>query len=227
MAGNGYSQFCPVAKATEILDQRWTVLIIREILAGSSRFNDIHRGVPRMSRTLLSQRLRQLEAESIIVRRETNGGHEYQLTDAGREFWPIIEALGRWGVRWIDSLTDDDLDPAFLLWDMHRSVDTEALPGQRVVLEIHFRDVVSDVQDWWLVLTQNGADVCQHDPGFGVDVTLSAELRALVRVRRGDISWSDAFKRGTLETHGPQELRHAVPRWFRPSPFADVERAHR
>ena len=180
MSTIGYGQYCPVAKAAELIDQRWTLLIIRELVAGSTRFNDLHRGVPRMSRTLLSKRLWHLVADGFVQRHEHPDGPTYELTPAGHEFRAIIEALGEWGVRWIDSLTEEDLDPAFLLCDMHRSVNNEALPKDRTVLAITFRDLTGDLRDWWLVLTPDEVDVCEHDPGFGVDVTLDTELRTFV-----------------------------------------------
>jgi DNA-binding HxlR family transcriptional regulator len=224
---DSYGQYCPVAKAAELIDQRWTLLVIRELVAGSTRFNDIHRGVPRMSRTLLSKRLRQLVADRFVERRERPDGPVYELTPAGQEFLKVIEALGEWGVRWIDSLTEEELDPAFLLWDMHRSIDTDALPDGRTVLAITFRDLQGELRDWWLVLTPTEVDVCEHDPGFGIDVTLDTELRTFVRVWRGDIPWDDAVKAGRLQVRGLPALRRQVPGWFHLSYFSSVPRVAR
>lgn len=224
MTRTGYSQYCPVAKAAEVIDQRWTLLVIRELVAGSTRFNDLHRGVPRMSRSLLSKRLRQLVADGFVLRREHPGGPTYELTAAGHEFRGIIEALGEWGVRWIDSLTEEDLDPAFLLWDMQRSIDNEAVPEDRTVLAMTFRELRGDLRNWWLVLTPDEVDVCEHDPGFGTDVTLDTELRTFVQVWRGDIDWADAVRAGGLEVRGATELRHRVPQWFKLSHFSAVAR---
>lgn len=224
MTRTGYGQYCPVAKAAELIDQRWTLLIIRELVAGSTRFNDLHRGVPRMSRTLLSKRLRQLIADGFVQRLEHPDGPTYELTEAGRQFRVIIEALGEWGVRWVDALADEDLDPAFLLWDMQRSIDLEALPDGRTVLAITFRELEGGLRDWWLVLSRDGVDVCEHDPGFGTDVTLDTELRTFVRVWRGDISWADAVRANRLQVHGPPALRRQVPGWFKLSHFSSVAR---
>jgi DNA-binding HxlR family transcriptional regulator len=224
MPRSGYGQYCPVAKAAELIDQRWTLLVIRELVAGSTRFNDIHRGVPRMSRTLLSKRLRQLIADGFVQRHQHPDGPAYELTEAGHQFRKIIEDLGEWGVRWIDSLTEEDLDPAFLLWDMQRSVHTEALPEGRTVLAIIFRDLQGDLRDWWLVLTCNEVDVCEHDPGFPTDVILDTVLRTFVRVWRGDIDWADAVRAGHLAVRGPTELRRQVPHWFHLSYFSSVPR---
>lgn len=224
MTRGGYGQFCPVAKAAELIDQRWTLLVIRELVAGSTRFNDIHRGVPRMSRTLLSRRLRQLAADGFVRRDDHPDGPIYELTDAGHHFRDVIEALGEWGVRWVDSIADDDLDPAFLLWDMHRSVDVDTLPDERTVLALVFRDLAGDLRDWWLVLTRGDVDVCEHDPGFGTDVTIDTELRVFVRVWRGDVPWSDAARSGRLRVHGSPGLVRQVPRWFHLSHFSTVPR---
>jgi DNA-binding HxlR family transcriptional regulator len=224
MTSTGYGQYCPVAKAAELIDQRWTLLVIRELVAGSTRFNDLHRGVPRMSRTLLSKRLRQLVADGFVERCERPDGVTYELTEAGHQFRAVIEALGEWGVRWIDALADEDLDPAFLLWDMQRSVHREALPDRRTVLAITFRELEGELRDWWLVLTRDEVDVCEHDPGFGNDVTLDTELRTFVRVWRGDIDWAEAVRTQRLQVHGATALRRQVPGWFKLSHFSSVPR---
>jgi DNA-binding HxlR family transcriptional regulator len=224
MTRSGYGQYCPVAKAAELIDQRWTLLVIRELVAGSTRFNDLHRGVPRMSRTLLSKRLRQLVADGFVARCEHPDGPTYELTEAGQQFRAVIEALGEWGVRWLDSLADEDLDPAFLLWDMQRSIHREALPDRRTVLAISFRELEGELRNWWLVLTRDEVDVCEHDPGFGNDVTLDTELRTFVRVWRGDIAWDDAVRTHHLQVSGPTTLRRQVPSWFKLSHFSTVAR---
>src|SRR5438477_6937828 len=139
--GASYHQFCPVAKAMELLDERWTLLVVRELVAGSRHFNDLRRGLPRMSPTLLSKRLQQLVSAGVVDRRPDGKEVQYLLTDAGRELAPIVEALGAWGVRWIGELGDEDLDPKLLLWDMHRYVDHTAVPPVRTVIQFSFRDV--------------------------------------------------------------------------------------
>ena len=218
----GYGQFCPVAKAAELLDQRWMLLVVRELVAGSDRFNDLHRGVPRMSRNLLAKRLRQLEDEGLVERHEQDGIPRYRLTSAGEELEPVIEALGQWGARWIDSLADDDLDPAFLMWDMQRSIDRDALPDGETVLEVTFTDLEPEVGQWWLVLSAEEVEVCQDDHGFDVDVTVEAEIRPFVRLWRGDIGWDDALRGGDLELRGPTHLRRQVPDWLELSHFSSV-----
>ena len=222
--GASYHQFCPVAKAMELLDERWTMLIVRELVTGSQRFNDLRRGVPRMSPTLLSKRLGQLAAAGLVQRRVQRGETLYQLTESGQELRPIVEAIGAWGIRWIGELGDQDLDPKLLLWDMHRNVDHAALPKGRSVVEFGFSDVPASVRRWWLVLTPEEADVCDDDPGFPVAVNVLTSLRQLVRIWRGDTTWAAALRGGALEVHGPAALRRAVPTWFTLSPFATVAR---
>ena len=222
--GASYFQFCPVAKAMEVLDERWTLLIVRELVTGSRHFNELRRGVPRISPALLTRRLRQLERAG-VVERHPDGQHvEYVLTPAGRELEPVVEALGTWGMRWIGELGDEDLDPQLLLWDMHRNVDHNAVPFGRTVVEFRFPDVRSDNQHWWLVITPNDVDVCDADPGFPVSATVVTALRRMVEIWRGDLAWSDAVRSGALEVQAPTALRRAVPRWFTLSSFATVPR---
>ncbi|MBM7787194.1 winged helix-turn-helix transcriptional regulator [Tenggerimyces flavus] len=214
-----YGQFCPVAKATELLTERWTLLVLRELLAGSSQFNQLRRGVPRMSPTLLAKRLRMLEKAGIVVRRDG----AYFLSEAGRELEPIVMALGRWGIRWVPQLGELDYDPHLLLWDMHRRVDVSRVPARRTVLEFAFSDAASAAR-WWIVLSRSGADLCDFDPGYGTAVVVTGSLRALVRVWRGDLAWSAAVRSGQLTLTGSESARRAFPHWFLLSDFAPVER---
>ena len=219
--GTSYHQFCPVSKAMELLDERWTMLLVRELVTGSRRFNDLRRGLPRMSPTLLSRRLHQLTVAGIIERK----GDEYMLTDAGHELRPIVEALGAWGIRWIGELGDEDLDPKLLLWDMHRNIDHGTLPAGRSVVEFQFTDIAPPNQArWWLVLTHDDADICDFDPGFPVSVTIRSSLRRMTEIWRGDVSWAAALRAGSVAMDGPTALRRAVPGWFTLSTFASVPR---
>lgn len=221
---SGYGQHCPVAKAAEVLDGRWTLLVLRELLVGSTRFNEIHRGVPRMSRTLLSRRLAQLERKGVVERRPHRGGPSYVLTPAGEELFGVLEAIGEWGVRWLDSLAPEDLDPALLLWEMQRSVDADALPDGRTVLALTFPDAGSELRDWWLLLSAEDVEVCDEDPGLDVDVAIESPLRTFVRVWRGDLGWNDALASGGMELHGPERMRRQVRTWFHLSYFSSVPR---
>jgi DNA-binding HxlR family transcriptional regulator len=222
--GSSYHQFCPVAKAMELLDERWTLLIVRELVTGSQHFSELRRGVPRMSPTLLSKRLQQLARAGIVDRQADGNQVRYVLSPAGHELRPVVEALGAWGIRWIGHLGDEDLDPKLLLWDMHRNINHAVIPSGRTVIQFTFSDVPSRTRNWWLVITPDDADVCDADPGFPVAVTVTASLRGMVEIWRGDLGWSEALRSGTIEVHGPQTIRRAIPRWFTLSSFASVRR---
>ena len=219
-----YHQFCPVSKAMELLDERWTMLVVRELVCGSEHFNELRRGVPRMSPTLLSRRLHQLVRAGVVDRQVEGNDVRYVLTQAGHELRPVVEALGAWGIRWIGELGDGDLDPKLLMWDMHRHIDKDAIPDGRTVVQFRFPDAPSDARDWWLVITRGEVDVCDVDPGHAVAVTVTASLRSMVNLWRGDLSWSNALRAGAVEVHGPEGLRRAVPGWFTLSGFAAVPR---
>lgn len=219
-----YGQFCPVAKAMELLDERWTLLVVRELLSGSRHFNALRRGVPRMSPSLLSQRLRTLARAGVIERREDGNRVTYELTAAGEELRPVVEALGNWGIRWIGELGDEDLDPHLLLWDIHRNLDLDAMPEGRTVLQFVFSDVDPPANRWWLVVTADEIDVCDDDPGHPVTVTVGSGLRTLTRVWRGDIAWAEAVRAGTIDVTGATHVRRMVADWLRLSAFAAVPR---
>lgn len=218
-----YSQFCPVAKAMELLDERWTVLVIRELLVGSRHYNDLRRGVPRMSPTLLSKRLRTLTRAGLVERREDGGRVQYVLTPAGAELRPVVEALGQWGARWVPELGDEDLDPHLLMWDVHRNLDRAAMPGGRTVLQFAFPGQPQATATWWIVCDDDGVDVCDADPGHPATVVVRAPLRTLVDVWRGEVAWPDASRHG-LRVEGPEWARRELPRWLRLSVFAAVPR---
>ncbi len=223
--GASYHQFCPVSKAMELLDERWTMLVVRELVTGSQRFNDLRRGLPRMSPTLLSKRLQQLARAGVIDRVADGDEVRYVLTPAGEELRPVVEALGAWGVRWVGELGDRDLDPKLLMWDMHRRIEVEAIPDGRTVVQFRFSDVPPGARrDWWLVITRAEVDVCDVDPGFDVGVSVTTGLRPMVRVWMGELTWSDAIRSGVLEMQGPRALCRALPEWFSLSTFAPVPR---
>src|SRR5690606_7433488 len=212
-----YGQFCPIAKTMELLDQRWTVLVVRELLLGSHHFNDLRRGVPRMSPSLLSKRLRELERAGLVSRREDGNRVRYDLTPGGRELAPIVMALGEWGVRWRSQLGDEDLDPHLLMWDVHRNLDLAAMPDGRTVLGFVFPDVAAGTRRWWIVVEPQSpggraVDLCDADPGYDVAVTVVGPLRLLTELWRGDVAWSVALRRD-LELQGPPDARRALPHW--------------
>ncbi|MGI5163228.1 winged helix-turn-helix transcriptional regulator [Spirillospora sp. CA-253888] len=212
--GSSYYQFCPVAKAMELLDERWTLLIVRELLSGSRHFNEVRRGVPRMSPTLLSKRLQQLVRAGVVERREVGNEVHYELTGPGRELRPVVEALAVWGTRWVGEIGDRDLDPRLLMWDMRRRIDHGAVPPSRTVVWFRFPEVPAGSRDWWLVIHRDEADVCDFDPGHEVAVTVTAVLRSLVGVWRGDLTWAAALRSGDLSLQGPEALRRSLPEWF-------------
>lgn len=222
--GSSYHQFCPVSKAMELLDERWTMLVVRELVSGSRKFNELRRGLPRMSPTLLSKRLGELTRAGVVERRVVGNDVQYLLSPAGDELRPIVEALGAWGTRWIGQLGDDDLDPNLLLWDMHRNVDHAAVPRGRTVVHFCFPELPGRSRHWWLVITADDVDVCDTDPGYDIDVTVTADLRCMTQLWRGDLAWAEASRSGDLVVEGPDRLRRALPGWLRLSPFAAVPR---
>ncbi len=219
-----YSQFCPIAKAMELLDERWTVLVVRELLSGSHHFNEIRSGNPRMSTGLLAKRLRTLVRHGLVERHEEGGRVRYTLTAAGEELGPIVEAIGVWGTRWAADLGDRDLDPQVLLWDVHYNIDHAALPPGRTVVRFDFPEAEPHLRSWWLVLTHDEADICDVDPGHDVDLVVVADLRALTGVWMGDRTWPDALRAGQVSITGPAALRRAFPAWLKLSMFAAVPR---
>jgi len=221
-----YRQFCPVAKAMELLDERWTMLIVRELISGSSQFNELRRGVPRISPALLSKRLGELTRAGIVAKDQAGARAGYRLTEAGRELEPVVEAIGTWGIRWIGELGDADLDPRLLLWDIHRNLRHENLPAGRTVVEFTFPDCAASQRHWWLVATPDDADVCDADPGHPVSVTVTASLRELTRVWRGDLPWDRALRSGSVALSGNGPLCRQFPGWLALSTFADVRRPH-
>ncbi|HCB03802.1 MAG TPA: helix-turn-helix domain-containing protein [Nocardioides sp.] len=220
-----YGRFCPVALATDVLADRWTPMIVRELVLGNTRFNDIARGLPGISRTLLSQRLRHLEKRGVVERWPVPGGQgsEYHLTPAGKDLERVIDALGRWAIEWLfDELYPQEVDPHTLMWWMHRRIDPTAFPEGRVVLEFAF--TAPDPETVWLVLERGEASVCHQHPGFDTDVHLRATTATYSGVFNGLVTWPDAVRSGDLEVVGPTRLVRAVPTWFLWSPWVEVTR---
>lgn len=212
--GASYRQFCPVAKAMELLDERWTMLVVRELLAGSRHFNELRRGLPHMSPALLSRRLQQLVAAGIVIKEPDGQQTAYLLSPAGQELAPIINGIAVWGVRWVGELGDHELDPKLLMWDLHRLVRHSDVPAGRTVVGFDFTDVAPRIRHWWLVIDRQQADVCDRDPGFQVSVQVRTELRQMIRIWRGDVDWERARRAGMLEIDGPTALRRSLPEWF-------------
>jgi DNA-binding HxlR family transcriptional regulator len=220
-----YGNYCPVALGSEVLADRWTPLIVRELVLGSTRFNDIARGLPGISRTLLTQRLRHLERKGVIERWPAPGrGSEYRLTDAGRDLEPVLLDMGRWAVRWLyDEFEPGEIDAVTLTWWMHRRVDADVLPDHRVVLELEH--TAPERVFIWMVFERREASVCIQPPGFDVDVVLRCATPDLAAVFSGTDSWPHAVATGTIVVEGTPAVVRQLPRWFLWSPFADDVRA--
>ncbi len=216
----GYKQFCPVAKASEVFANRWTPLILRELMAGMHSFNDIHRGVPLMSRAMLVTRLRELEHQGIVERRPRadRGGHDYVLTAAGEAFRSVIAALGHWGLAHArDRITPADLDPSLLLWSLRRRVDLHALPQRRIVVQFEFIGVPARYAKrriLWLILQPAGAELCVKNPGHEVDVIVRASIADFIAVHLGHATWREmATTKFALE--GDRRILRELPAWLR------------
>jgi DNA-binding HxlR family transcriptional regulator len=220
-----YGQFCPVAKASEIFAERWTPLILRELLSGSHRFSDLEHGLPRISRSLLSQRLRFLEGAGLVERRPAPGGRtvEYHLTPAGADLFDVIVRLGEWSHRWFDPLLDEDaLDPQLLIWDIHRRLRRDRLPPRRVVVEFQFTGAAPG--RYWLVVEPEESSVCWDPPGFEIDLVVRVDTLAMHRIWLGHQSFPDALARGQIALDGPQALTRAFPEWLELSVFASARK---
>ena len=223
-----YGQFCTVARGAEALCERWTPLVVRELLMGSRRFNDLHRGVPRMSTSLLAQRLRRLE-EFGVVRRSADGKvWEYSLTEAGEALRPIVMALGDWGARWIGSdLRDDELDVGLLLWDMRRGVRLENFPAGPVVVHFRFTDARAGEREWWMVVEDGACDLCRDDPGRETTLVVESTVRALTEVWTGDRTAQEALRSRELTVQGRERDAKDLWHWLGTGAFAAARQASR
>jgi DNA-binding HxlR family transcriptional regulator len=217
-----YGQFCPVAKAADVLGPRWAILVVREMLSGSRRFGDIQRGVPGCPPATLSKRLKELVAGGVAVRHDGPDGVVYELTEAGVELFPIMEALGRWGQRWVRSAyTPDELDADLLLWDVRRFLRPEGLGVDDVVVELRVR---SDrrTQLYWIVVEPEAVDLCLVEPQRPIDCLVDADLRTLTQVWMGDITFADALADERVVVKGPKDVVRRFPDWFGKHPILAV-----
>ena len=224
-----YEQFCPVAMASEVLCSRWTVLLLRELCAGSTRFNNLRRGLLRMSPALLSKRLKELEDAGVlehVLIRKTPETYEYHLTDAGRELGPVIEAIGIWGHRWVESEPSlDNLDVQLLMWDMRRNLDVTPLPSRKLNIQFIYPELDTARRDFWLLVDpKEGADLCSIDPGFDVDLYVRTDLRTMTAIWMGLDSVQQARKDDRLELIGDNAVAKSMQTWLGLSPFAVQEK---
>lgn len=221
-----YGQFCPIAKAAEVLEERWTLLIIRELLLGSRHFNQLKNGVPRISRSVLAARLRSLQRSGLVIRHSRDGGRgtSYELTPAGRELYPIIMQIGEWGQRWVNhDVGPADIDTDLVMWDMHRRIHLDRLPEERVVVQVDC--VGASRSHYWLVLERPEPSLCLHDPGFQIDLIVTADALALHRVWIGRLAIADAIQQDLIRLEGHAALCRAFPSWLRLSTFAHIPSA--
>lgn len=224
-----YGQFCPVAMAAEILCGRWTIVLLREMVAGSTRFNEFRRGVPRMSPALLSQRLKELEEAGIVVHSPSPSEpsiFEYRLTEAGLELEPIIEAFGRWGQRWVSSdLSLAKLDAQLLMWDMRRNLVADPLPPKRSVIQFRYAEQPPKARCWWLLVEPGkSVQLCSIDPGFDVDLYIASDLRTATAIWMGHDKVRDAVDEHRMMLTGDLLLANKIESWLGLSPFAAVEK---
>lgn len=220
----GYYQFCPIAKAMEVLGERWTLLLVRELLMGSTRFSEFQRGLSQMSPSLLTKRLVNLEEMGLIVRKRIPGqrGFEYFPTLACKELMPVVEQVGHWGMRWArEQLTEEDYDLELLMLYLERSIEPGNLIGNETVIRFNFNDV-KEYPNWWIVVKGDEVDVCVHDPGKEVDVYFNVCLKVMCQLWMGDISYRKAVADGKLQLVGLSELTKNVERWLKPSIFAGI-----
>ena len=218
-----YKQFCPVAMAAELLCTRWTVVVLRELIAGSTRFNDLRRGVPKMSPTLLSQRLKELEAAGIIERKKlksANGVYEYRMTQSGEDLRPVIDAMGFWGQKWVQAKQSlKNLDPSLLMWDMRRNLNPSPLPKRRTTIQFLYQGLPASKRTWWLVVEPHGeVDLCSLDPGFDVDLHVATDLRTMTAIWMGLTTVEK--ERDKISLTGARDIGKTMQTWLGLSPFA-------
>lgn len=222
-----YSQFCPIAKATEILGERWTILIVREVLMGGRRFNELQRGLGGISSALLTSRLKFLEDQGMVVRRKAPGqkSFEYHPTQACEALRPVLISLGEWGLVWAKhTILDEDFDVEFLMFYLERSIDPSAIPGSNAIIRFLFTDL-EEQRDWWLVVSNNSVELCLKDPGYDIDVYITGTVRTMHDVWMGERTYRDAIKDGDLDLQGDPTLTRNIRAWLKPSVFEQSPRA--
>ncbi len=222
-----YGQYCPIAKAVEILGDRWTLLIVRDLLTGTNHFNELERGLPGISRGLLAERLRRLERMELVEKVALGNGRQrtaYHLTEAGQELQPVINSLLIWGARWaFEEPEEDELDPVLLMWWMRSRVCIDQLPNRRVVIRFDFQG--ARYETFWLLLSQEDVSVCLTDPGFDLDLLVTADLSAFFQIWLGRLTFDEAIQANQVEVDGIPALADALPSWFAYSLAAPAVRA--
>lgn len=218
---NSYGQFCPLAQATQLLCERWTLIIVRELIAGSTRFNQLKKGVPLISPTLLSARLKQLADAGVLDIVGSKGSYTYNLTAAGLELRPLVELLGAWGHRWVRSNLDkSDLDAGLLMWDMRRTVDPAVFPSHRIVVQFEYPDAPKGSRDWWLVSENGEIDLCLSDPGYEIDIVIKSSLKTMTEIWICQQHFREAVRKGEIKVVGNSKLISKLQDWLRSSPLS-------
>ena len=224
----GYGQYCPLALAAELLCRRWTVLVVSRLLDGCTTYSEIKRGVPRISPSLLSRRLQELEHAGIVVRKQDGGSdrHRYELTEAGTALNDIVDQLAVWGQHWARDNELDDLDVEFLAWSMSTRLDTNAMPPGRIVMEFEFSGAISEFKRFWLVTADGKVDMCVKHPGIDTDLLIKADIRRFVETWRGFRDMRAEIGSGRIRLSGAKNLKAAFPDWLQLSGLAPYERKH-
>ncbi|MDH5723221.1 MAG: helix-turn-helix transcriptional regulator [Alphaproteobacteria bacterium] len=225
-----YGQYCPIAKAAEVIGERWTLLILREIMLGSCRFNEIKRGIPLISTALLSKRLGDLEFAGVIkkVKIESSKSYEYHMTKIGKQVQPIIVNLGLWGQHWLeDKLGKKDLDMGALMWDVRRRINAENLPDGRTVLHFEFPDAPKIMRMWWIVVEHESVDLCYSDPGYEVDLYVSTDKTSMAHIWLGKLDLKKAIRDNTFELIGDRGLIKTIESWFLLSKLVEITKSNK
>ncbi|WGL16968.1 helix-turn-helix domain-containing protein [Microbulbifer bruguierae] len=222
-----YGQFCPIAKAMDLLGERWTMLILRELHMGGTRFSELQRGLPLISPTILTKRLKELSDAELVLRKKIPGqrGNEYFLTQAGKETLPMLRLVGEWGMRWArGDIRDSELDVELLMLYLQRSIKTDMLPGDQSVIQFRFTDL-QKLHSWWLIVKGPNVDICLEDPGQDVDVYLTTDLRTMVNCWMGDESYREAVADSRMKLVGPSALTRNIQSWISDSVFSGIPSA--
>lgn len=221
-----YGQYCPLALAAELLCRRWTILIISRLIDGCTTFNEIHKGVPRISPSLLSARLSELEHAGLVHRiGPGNGGRQgYAVTEAGQDLEGIIMNLAEWGQRWARDNELDDFDIAFLAWSMSLRIDCDRMPAGRTVMQFEFSGAPTEFRRFWLINDAGKVDMCLKHPGYETDLLVQADLRTFVEAWRGFRDLKEEIRQARICLAGPPELKKAFPDWLKLSSLAHIDR---
>lgn len=225
-SARGYGQYCPLALACELLCRRWTILVVSRLVDGCSTFNQIHEGIPRISPSLLSTRLSELEEAGLLIKKKIprQNRYTYELTEAGWDLEKIIDDLAIWGQHWARDNELDDLDPGFLAWSMHLRIDSDAMPAGRTVMQFDFVNAPADCQQFWLINTDGKVDMCLKDPGFEPDLFIKSDLRTFIEAWRGFRDLSHEIKMSRIRVVGTRDLKRAFPSWLKLSALAPYKR---